>query len=168
MLLGDATDRKGSPVASRKAVTRYAALAVASLVGASAVIGCGGGGGDDTLSKDALVKDTNAVCKRHTQRIRAASGKLLAGGKLPEPKQFGRLARETIVPQVSGQVSELRKLKPPEDLSDDYERWLDESKAARDRMAEDPAAITNPANFRKVNQQADELGLSSDCHIGPS
>ncbi len=79
--------------------------------------GCGGD--DDALNNGELVKKANAFCKRHTQKIGAASGKLLAGGQLPSPREFGKLAQGTIVPEVGAQVKELRALEPPDDMADD-------------------------------------------------
>jgi len=141
-------------------------LAVVSLT-ASAATGCGGGG-DNGLSKSELVNKANAICKPHTEKIRAASGKLLAGGQLPSPQRFGKLARGTIVPEVSAQVKQLRDLKPSDDLADDYKKWLDESEAVVGKMRKDPSIITSPTNFKAVNREAAGLGVSRDCNIGPS
>jgi len=138
-------------------------LTIAALGG----FGAAGCGGDDGLSKSELVDKANPICKQHTSKIRAASGKLLAGGQLPKPEQFGKLAQGTIVPEVEGQVKELRELDPSDDLKDDYGAWLDDSEAAVGKMMKDPSTITNPANFEKVNKEADALGVSRDCHIGP-
>lgn len=46
-------------------------------------------------------------------------------------------------------------------------RFLEASAAARERIAQDPSALTNPANFEQVNRQVERLGLSADCRVGP-
>jgi hypothetical protein len=141
-------------------------LATASL-SAFLVTGCGSDD-DDGLSKSELVKQANAICKPHAEKIRAASGKLLAGGKLPDQATFGKLAREVITPQVLAQTKELRALKPSDDLSDDYKKYLDDADAVAAKMEKDPSVITSSANFKAVNGEAADLGLSRDCYIGPS
>ncbi|MBA2763443.1 MAG: hypothetical protein H0U42_01995 [Thermoleophilaceae bacterium] len=134
-------------------------------VGALIVTGCGGD--DDALSEDELVEQGNAICAEHTAPIEAAAGELLAGGQLPSEKDFGKLANETIIPEYGAQIEELRALEPPEDLSDSYAQWLDDSQSLLEQIKKDPSLITDPSNFSSVNQQADELGLASDCHAGP-
>ncbi len=145
------------------------ALLVAASLGVAACGGSsGGGGGGGGLGKAELVKKTNTICNGHFQTIAAAASKVLAGGQLPKPQQFGQLAQQTIVPEVTAQIKELRALKPSGDVAPGFKKWLGESEAARAKMAKDPSVITNPSTFQAVNGQADSLGLSKDCHIGPN
>ncbi len=149
---------------------RESRIAPALLVAVSlsfGAAGCGGGGGSGGLSKADLVKKADAICKRHFETIAAASSKLLAGGNLPKPAAFGQLAKQTIAPQVTAQVKELRALKPSDGQAA-YKKWLDQSDAAAAKVAKDPRVVQDPASFKAVNGQADALGLSKDCHIGPS
>lgn len=132
-------------------------------VGAGVAMGCGGDAGP---SKEEFTQSANEICQRHTAPIRQAAGRLLAGGQLPEPREFMQLVRGTIIPEVSAQVSELQRLQAPEDLSDQYQRYLEMAASARQKIMQDPSALQNPANFQQVNQQAQQLGLS--CRFGPS
>lgn len=141
------------------------AALLAVLSAAVLVAGCGG---DKGPSKGAFVKNANAVCSRHYAVISAAASKVLAGGKLPSPQAFGKLALTTIIPQISAQISELRKVKPPEDSKQAYSTWLATSDEVRSEMTADPARIANSKNFTAVNRQADALGLSRECHVGPT
>ena len=139
----------------------FVALVVALAVGSA---GCGG---DDGPTKAEFVQDANAVCKRHYVKISAAAAKLLAGGKLPSPREFGTLAQGTIIPEYSAQIAELRKVDAPEEQAQAYDAWLDDSQALKTKLEGNPALIQKPQELATVNGQADRLGLSSDCHIGP-
>jgi hypothetical protein len=148
---------------TRRRAGRATVAAVAAL--ALAAAGCGG---DDGPSKKEFVSNANAVCKRHYAKISAAAGKLLAGGALPDPREFGRLAQGTIIPQYTAQVRELRAVKPSKGQAAAYRAWLDDSQALRDRLQAKPALIQNARSLSAVNGQADRLGLSNTCHVGPT
>lgn len=147
--------------------TGLALLIVAS--SAFLVASCGGDddGGQAGPTKAQLVQKANAICKRHNDKIAAASSKVLAGGRLPSPEQFGKLAMGTIVPEYSAQVQELSRLKPPDEMADAYRSWLTQSRATRAQIAKDPSLITNPNSFKDVNRRSDQLGFSKACHVGP-
>jgi hypothetical protein len=136
-----------------------AAASLSALVGT----GCYGTG---SLSKSELVDEANAICKPHTKKIRAAADKLPAGGQSRNPRS-SKLARGTIEPQLRAQITELRGLKPPDDLAKEYTKWLDDSDRALGRMTKDQSLITSAANFEAVNREAARLGMSRDCYIGP-
>lgn len=139
---------------------RTAGLVVA--VGAVVAAGCG----EQGPSREEFVQSANQICQRHQAPIREAAGRLLAGGELPNPREFMQLARGTIIPEISAQVSELQRLQAPEELSPQYEGYLEMAASARQQIMQDPSAIQNPANFQDVNQQAQQLGLS--CRLGPT
>ncbi len=98
---------------------RVGFVAAAVVVVAVAAAGCGdskdeGSGG---LSKEKLVKRADPICKRHFEKITAGQRKLLAGGQVPNPRAFGKFALGTIVPETKAQTSELRALKPSDDVA---------------------------------------------------
>lgn len=139
---------------------------LATVAGALAVAGCGGG--DDGPTKAEFVTQANAVCKEHRDKTSAAAAQLLAGGELPSPQEFGRLAQETIVPEYTAQIAELRPLEPPADLADEYRAWLADSEALRTKIEANPALVQDPTSAAKVNRQARALGLSGSCDVGPT
>lgn len=51
------------------------------------------------------------------RRSRQPQAEVLAGGSLPSPEQFGRLAQETIIPELTAQFREVGELDRPEDLA---------------------------------------------------
>lgn len=146
-------------------IQRTSLAAVAAV--AAVVLGASGCGGDDGPSKSEFVGDANAICKRHYVKISAAASKVLAGGKLPSPREFGALAKGTIIPEYTAQIDELRDVEAPDDQSDAYRKWLDDSQALRDQLDRNPATIQQAQALKPVNDQADRLGLSDQCHIGP-
>lgn len=142
------------------------ALTVAMSLIALTTAGCGSGG-QSGLSRSGLIGKVDAVCKQHREIVTAAASRVLAGGQLPGPAKFGRLAHETIIPQYRMEIAELSPLKPPAKQAGAYQKWLADSQATLARMGQNPVIITNAANFAGVNRGADALGFSSDCHVGP-
>ena len=144
---------------SRGTLGRTAAtVAAVALVAA----GCG----EDERTNADFVKDANAVCKRHYAKISAAASKLLAGGKLPTPAQFGKLAQGTIIPEYTAQIRELRDVEPTEAKEAAYDKWLTDSEALAAKLKTNPTIIQQPPMLASVNGQGDRLGLATECHIG--
>ena len=143
----------------RGALCRTAAVVAALAVTAA---GCG----EDERSNADFVKDANAVCKRHYATISAAASKLLAGGKLPTPQQFGKLAQMTIIPEYNAQIDELRDVEPTESKKAAYDKWLADSEALATKLQGNPMIIQQPPMLASVNGQGDKLGLAPECHIG--
>ena len=142
-----------------------AGLCRAAAVVAAIAVGAAGCGEDERTNAD-FVKDANAVCKRHYATISAAASKLLAGGKLPTPVQFGKLAQGTIIPEYDAQIGELRDVEPTEPKTAAYERWLTDSEALATKLRANPMIIQQPPMLASVNGQGDALGLAAECHIG--
>ncbi len=139
----------------------------ATLAGAAAALLAAGCGGDDGPTREEFTREANAICKRHTAKIEEAASKVLGGGQLPNPREFGKLARGTIIPEVKQQFEELREVEPPEDLEDEYSEFLDTGEETVAKLERDLTLIMNPANFEELNLQADEVGLSRACRVGP-
>lgn len=147
---------------------RATCRAAATLMIVVSAFAAGCGGGNSGLSKGELVKKADPICKRHNDTITAAASKVLAGGKLPSREEFGKLAVGTIVPEYGAQIKELRKLEAGGSLKQSYAGWLDNSESVQAKLKKDPSLIMSAASFSAVNQQADQIGLSRACHLGPS
>lgn len=137
-------------------------------VAVAIAVGAAGCGGDDGPSDAEFIKQANAVCHGHYVTISAAASKLLAGGKLPTPAQFGKLAQGTIIPEYSAQITELREVEPSESKKDAYDRWLSDSEALREKVKANPALVQQAPMLASINGQSDKLGLSTECHLGAS
>ncbi|MBW3654239.1 MAG: hypothetical protein KY433_11815 [Actinobacteria bacterium] len=127
-----------------------------------------GCGGEDSPSNEEFVAQANRICERHHARISAEASKVLAGGDLPSPREFGELARRTIIPEFSAQIEELRALEPSEDKAEEFRSWLADSTQLKNRLERNPALIQNPQALQQVNAQVGQLGLADECRVGPS
>jgi hypothetical protein len=129
-------------------------LAVAVAVTAA---GCGGGG-DDRLSQKELQTQANAICEKYDNKIQAL-------GSPSSPEEVSGFV-DQVIPLLQQGVAELRALKPPADIEDDYDRMLDETEkavpAAR-KLADaaeknDAAALQEAlAAARKADEASDEI-----------
>lgn len=157
-------------MAMLKSLAAKRAVATASMcLFVLAAGGCGSSNsssGRSGLSRSALLSRGNAICTRHHDVITAAAGKLLAGGNLPTPAKFGKLAFGTIIPQTTMEINELSALTPNAKLAGAYAGWLASLRAAVAKMKQNPVAIQHSSSFVAVNRQGGALGLSG-CHVGP-
>lgn len=141
-----------------------------------ALAACGGGSSTASSttaptptgpSKQDFLTQANTVCTKHRAIIDAAASKVLAGGQLPSPEAFGKLAMETIVPELTAQFRELRAVTPPADLTAAYTGYLSQADQTVTSITTNPALITDPTNFAALNKQGDDLGLNAACRVGP-
>jgi hypothetical protein len=94
------------------------ALAVA-VVAAGALLAGGCGGGDDRLSEDEFRQQANDICTDVNDQ--------LEGIEQPStPDEVGAFVSEAI-PVLESGLDRLHELNPPEDLEDDYDRFLAEA-----------------------------------------
>jgi hypothetical protein len=98
------------------------ALAVGLAAALAAVTGCGGGGGGDRLSKEDFQQRANAVCQKYDTKIQAL-------GSPSSPEDIPKFLEKGL-PLIQQGVAELRSLKPPEELEQDYDAMLDETEKA--------------------------------------
>ena len=137
---------------------------LALAAGAVVAAGCG----DEGPSRERFGQEANAICERHAAPIREAAGDLLEGDEQPDPRELRELAWGTLIPEYNEQVGELQALvEPPDELSEEYQRYLDMSASTREEITQDPSVLADAANFEEVNRQAEQLGLSPDCRVGP-
>jgi hypothetical protein len=144
---------------------------VAVLATTVVVAGCGG---SDRLTKSEFMSQADAVCAKYEQKIRSAMRGIPAGN---EAQLAGAIER--VLPVIRTGNDELRDLKPPENLQDRYDRWLqigdDEVAAAQklhdalrdgDRQGVQSAfADLQKADARQDRLAREELGLNG-CASG--
>jgi hypothetical protein len=141
-----------------------ATLIPAALVVALAT-GCGGGGGDDRLSKAEWVAQADTICKRVNDRLEDTE----------QPETMAELV--TVLDQglkdVDDAVADLRELEPPEEMEEDVDSWLAKVEAASTQIekARDAAKAQDEKELSAAleegtrvndegNRQARELGLT--------
>jgi prophage DNA circulation protein len=135
-----------------------------ALVVALAAAACGESKGGDRLSKEDYVRQADAICTTYEKRLDA----------LPEPKTIDEV--ETLATKAKpiaedGQAA-LRRLRPPVELEEDVDAWLelnqanvdaidDLGAAAADSDEAEAQAVSKRAveNERKADALAERLGL---------
>jgi signal transduction protein with GAF and PtsI domain len=123
--------------------------------GVAVLTGCGGDGG--ALSRDELVSRADAICTKYEERIDA----------LAEPQSIEEVEAlaDQAKPIVEDGVDELARLQPPEDLEDEYDRWIGLNRESVDTIDElkEAAAAGDGARVQQVVQDADEKEREADA-----
>ena len=140
-------------------------FAVLALAAAVAAAGCGGGGGGKPLSKSAFIAKADGICTDANKNIPTPPAELknvdptAASATDAQLKTFGDYL-DKLVKLYRSELGDLRKLKPPADLQDTWDRALatreetlneggEAAKAARDgNRAELKAARREPEALR--------------------
>jgi hypothetical protein len=118
-----------------------------------AAAGCGG---DDRLTREELVEEADATCADFDQRIEEV-------GEPESPEDIERYVQE-IRPIVEEGTDELDALEPPEELEDEYDQWIQETRSAIDMFdeLEEAAASGDEQRIQEVLQGAGEGGEEAD------
>lgn len=136
------------------------------LLGCAAILSACGGGAGDRLSAEDFREQANAICAQYNDKV-SALGTPTSPEEIPEFVEQG-------IPLIEEGLAELRALKPPEELEEDYDAMLDETAkaipAARDLSEaaadQDAAAVQEAiAQGQRADEAADrlatKLGLDS-------
>jgi hypothetical protein len=128
----------------------HRAVFLAFLTGAIGLAAAGCGGGDDRLSREELVQEADATCREFDRRVE----------EIDEPEGLDDIERylQEIRPIVEEGTDELDALEPPEELQDEYDRWIQETRSAIawfDEL-EEAAASGDEQRIQEVFQDAGE------------
>jgi hypothetical protein len=162
-------------------LTRVSRLLAVTAIGATFVVaGCGGD--DETTSTSStttagasgatgatgvaltareFVDQANEICLKGNKETDAAAEQVFTGGQPTEAQldQFASLA----LPSIEAQINAISALTPPEEIASDVTTFLDDARAAVDKVKADPSllAATSGADdpFNDVTVQAKALGL---------
>ena len=154
---------------------RAPAVAVVALATTVVVAGCGGDSGN-RLSRSSFVAQADAICAKYEQKIRAAMQGVPAGN---EAQLAGAIER--VLPVIRSGNDELRKLRPPENLQERYDRWMqigDEEVTAAQKLhnalrdgdrqgVQSAFADLQRSDARQDRLAREELGLNG-CATGAS
>lgn len=127
--------------------------------------GCGGDDDDggDALSKEEFIAQGNEVCTAGNAELQAAGETAGSGG--PGTPQFDAFVTDTLVPNVQGQIDDLRALGIPEGDEDTVNGILDDAEAALADIEADPSVLAQGNPFADVNQRLSDYGLT-ECADG--
>jgi hypothetical protein len=153
----------------------FVIAAVAGAIVAGGLAACGSSGDSSTtstaaaLSSDELVSQANAICKEHNGAITDAINELFKAGQ-PSAADVRVIVKETILPQLAAWIGQLDQLVPPDDQATAWDQFIADSTAAHDAIQSDPNAAFDASTkeFQTVNAEAQDLGLSTDCLVGPT
>ena len=103
---------------------------------------------------------SNAICKAGNKKIDAAADETFKGNQRPSNAQLEEFATETVVPNIQGQVSDVRELEPPAEDQEQITEFLDEAQGEIETIKGDPASLfTDTSSFEKANDLARAYGL---------
>jgi hypothetical protein len=140
--------------------------------------GCGGddddddgGDGGEALTKEEFLAQGNAICEEGNAELNAAADEVFQGGQRPSPEELETFVNDSFVPNIQGQIDDIRALGPPEEDEDTINGILDDAEDALAEVEEDPQGTlgaeagqtTDP--FAEVNAQLADYGLTA-CSDG--
>ncbi len=114
----------------------------------------GGGSGGEALSQEEFLAQGNEICKQGNAELNASEGP--AG---QDEASLDAFVTDTLVPNIQGQIDDIRDLTPPEDIADDVTAALDDAQTELDSIADDPSSLSDDS-FSDVNQQLTDIGLT--------
>lgn len=156
-------------VASRR---RVRLLAVASL--ATGLIAAGCGGDDDAgeslsdeepvarvnaLGKEEFIAKANEICEQGNADLARARQERLGQGRAPAQDRDA-FAAETMVPNVQGQIDDIRALGIPDSDEDTVKGFLDETEVILDQLERDSASFSSDP-FAQVREDFAAYGLTA-------
>jgi predicted nuclease with TOPRIM domain len=147
----------------------HVSVFLAFLTGATGLAAAGCGGGGDRLTREELIQEADATCQDFDQRVE----------EIDEPQSVEDIEGylQEVRPIVEEGTDELDALEPPEELEDEYNQWIEETRSAVDRFdeLEEAAASGDEQRIQEVFQDvgegeeadrlAQELGFQ-DCGGG--
>jgi hypothetical protein len=136
---------------------------------ALALAGAGCGGSDDNgLSKAEFTRKANAICAKGNKEIDAAANKTFTEKTEPPVSDQIAFIKDSVLPNVEQQISDIRALKPPEADKDKVEAILDAADEALAKTKKDPALgrEEGPRDpFAQANKLARQYGMKT-CGSG--
>jgi hypothetical protein len=149
-----------------RAMTRSRILTGLAVALCSVAAGCGGddsGGGASedapAISKADFIKQANAICTAGNKEIATAAQEL---GNNPSDDDIESFATDTLVPNIRGQVEDIRALGFPEADADRLDGLFTKTEGILDDVEDDPASINSPDDpFQAVNGEVSDYGLTA-------
>lgn len=138
---------------------------------AALALGAAGCGGDDEesstvdsaaapLSKEDFIAQADQICVDGDEAIDAAGQEAFASGE-PSDEELTQFFTETVLPNISDQVAEIRALGVPEGDEDEVAAILDSADQSVEDATADPGSLTGEGDgpFAETNQLATDYGL---------
>jgi hypothetical protein len=143
----------------RQARGRVLAAGIAAVLVAA---GCGDDDEDTTTAaaptKQEFIEQGDAICEEGDQEIDAAGQETFSGGR-PSPEEQQQFITETVVPNVQGQIDDLRALTPPEGDEEQVNQILDTAQEELDALEQDPQAGFMGEPFAQAEKLLKDYGF---------
>lgn len=134
--------------------TTTAATTTAGATGATGATGVGTG---EPLSQDEFIAEADQICTDSDKKINAAGQDI---GNKPSDQEFDQFVTETLVPEIQGQIDDIRALTPPEGDEDEVSAILDAAQDGVDQIEQDPSSVQGEDDpFQEANQLAKDYGF---------
>ncbi|HEU4705671.1 MAG TPA: hypothetical protein VFS64_00605 [Solirubrobacterales bacterium] len=154
-----------------KAVRRLTVVAT-TLALTFALVACGSGGGSDTISRAAFLKQAKAICTKGTTAIDAVYSRYAGGKHIPKNVNrnafMNKVAAEIVIPVRKKEVRELRALELPVVGRRRLEMFLEAMEDGIKEGEEDHQALRGLGTkyvFYRAIEMSDDVHLE-ECFIG--
>jgi hypothetical protein len=144
-------------------------MLISAVTAAFALVACGDD--DDGLptgdvSKQAYIAEADQICEEGDATVDAEAARYfgkelgLRGNEEPTPKQASQFVEDAVVPEVEGELDDLRALEAPEGDADQLEAIYNSLQEGLDALAQDPEAFAEGENpFEEFNRRAQAYGF---------
>jgi hypothetical protein len=136
-------------------------LLVLALATGLVAAGCGDdddddGDGGEALTKEEYLAQGNQICAQGNAELRQSED-----FNFNDPAAVGAFVTDTLVPNIQGQIDQLREGIPEGD-EETVNGILDDTEAKLDELEADPASLQEDADpFAEINMRLDEYGLTT-------
>ena len=113
----------------------------------------GGDGGGEALTQEEFLAQGNEICAAGNAELEESEGP--AGD---DRASFETFVRDTLVPNIQGQIDDLRELDGPDEDEETLAGILDQAQTELDAIEADPTSVGDDS-FADVQQQFTDLGL---------
>jgi hypothetical protein len=116
-------------------------------------------GGSNTIAKSSFVEQGNAICTKSNAALSAA---VKALGSAPPDEQVAVYIKDTFVPNIRGQIRDLRALGYPKGDKDTLEGAYTAAEEVLVTVAADPASFVDATKdpFAKAKKVLTDYGLT--------
>lgn len=133
-------------------MTKNVNLIAAAMLALGLLAGCGG---DDGLTKEEYVAKGNAICEKGNAELEQAEF------DPSDDAAFEAFVTDTLVPNVQGQIDDLR-VGIPEDDEETVSGILDDAESVLEELEADPLALRGGADpFAEINERLNSYGLTT-------
>lgn len=149
---------------ARGALTAIALCLTVALTGCGGSDSDGGSDGDPTseaaaITQDELIEQGNAICDAGNAEIEAAGAEV----DTTDPAALEAAITDVVIPNIRGQIADLRALGYPEGDEDTLEDIYTGAEDALDRAEADPSLMTTGDGtlFADTNAALSDYGLTT-------